>query len=120
MTEARTFLLDALHRANSGGTVTFEEFHAAIHDPRGLDQVEHIAWERLSQWVDDGDIRSRDAAYADMQHRQIAGALEDLEAVEAGYLPSEVAWGDHRAWHMPLIGCLAIVAILACLAWFYR
>lgn len=120
MTDTRAFLLDALRRAASDGTVTFEEFHAAIPDPRGLDQVERLAWERLSRWVDDGDIRARDASYADVQRRQITEALDDLEAVEAGHLPSEVARGEHRAWHVPLIGCLAIGAILASLVWFYR
>ncbi len=68
----------------------------------------------MSHWADDDDIRAKDPRYAEMQQRQIAEALADLEALEAGYLPSEVSRGEHQAWHIPLWGCvLAASAVVA-------
>lgn len=38
-----------------------------------------------------------DSCHEEMQQRQIAEALKDLKAVEAGYLPAEVSRGEHQA-----------------------
>jgi hypothetical protein len=116
VTDARSFLLDALRRANDGSEVPFEELLDVMPDPSVLNRIERDAWHRLSQWADDGDIRVKDPGYDEMQRKQIAKALGDVEALEAGYLPEEVGRGEHRARHLPLWGCLlataAVIAVL--------
>jgi hypothetical protein len=110
MSESRSFLLDALRRASLGLEVTNEELLRAVPDPSLLGEIEKDAWYKLSQWADDGDIRVRDAAYGDMQEKQIAAALADLEALEAGYSPEEIGWGDHAAPHVSCRSCLLVLA----------
>lgn len=117
MTDDRAFLLDALRRVNGGSTVTNEELLGAIPNPSSLGEIEQSAWYRLSHWADDDDIRGRDPRYEEMQRRQIADALTDLEALEAGYLPAEVSRGEHQAWHVPLWGCLLAAALVALAAY---
>jgi hypothetical protein len=104
-------LLNALRRVRDGGTFTNEELLSIIQDPASLQEIERAAWYRLSHWADDEDIRAKDSRYADMQERQIGAALADLEALEAGYLPSEVSRGEHRAWHIPLWGCVLVGSV---------
>ncbi|RYE92708.1 MAG: hypothetical protein EOO77_46455, partial [Oxalobacteraceae bacterium] len=60
MTVARDFLLEALQRIADGGDVTESELNIAVLDPFALDPAEKIAWEELSHWADDDDIRERD------------------------------------------------------------
>ena len=112
MSDARSFLLDALRRAVEGEEVTNDELLRAIPDPSILDQIEKDAWYRLSHWLDDGDIRERDSAYEEWQEKQIADALADLQALEGGFAPQEVEWGDHQAPHLPAWGCLLILAAI--------
>ena len=64
MTAARSYLLSALQRVADGGDLTTEELDAAIPNPRLLDAAEKDAWEQLSHWADDDDIRARDDNYA--------------------------------------------------------
>jgi len=113
MSDARTFLLDALQRASLGIQVTNEELLGTIPDPSSLDKIEKQAWRKLSHWADDGDIRARDPAYRDMQEKQIAAALADLQALEAGYSPQEVGWGEHTASHISYRGRLLFLAAAA-------
>ncbi len=112
---ARLALIDLMKRALAGNRITNMELSTVAPDPIALDQIEKLAWQRLSQWVDDDDIRAKDQAYADMQRRHVVEALADLEALEAGYDPSKIALGDHQAAHIPLLGCFAVVVVLAVL-----
>ena len=48
-----------------------------------------------------------------MRRRQIVDTLADLEALEAGYDPSEILRGEHQATHVRPIGCLAVVTCAA-------
>lgn len=64
MNAARAYLLTALQRVVDGGDITNEELDAAIPDPLALERAERDAWEQLSHWADDADIRVRDAHYA--------------------------------------------------------
>jgi hypothetical protein len=64
MTIARAFLLEVLQRVADGGDVAESELDAAVPDPFALDPAEKIAWEALSHWADDDDIRERDKRYA--------------------------------------------------------
>ncbi len=104
-----------MKRVLAGNQITKAELFTAVPDPIALDQIERAAWQRLNQWADDDDIRASDEAYANMQRRHVVEALADLEALEAGYDPSEIALGDHQAAHIPLLGCLAVVVVLVVL-----
>ena len=64
MTAARAFLLEALQRVADGGDVGAAELDTAVPDPFALDYAEKNAWEELSHWADDDDIRERDGRYA--------------------------------------------------------
>ena len=107
--DSRLALIGLLKRVLAGDQTAAGELSSVAPDPLALDQIERLAWQRLSQWGDDDDIRAKDDAYAEMRREQIADALSDLEALEAGYVPSEIALGDH----IPLLGCLAIVVLAA-------
>ena len=113
--DVRLALISLSKRVLAGDEITSGEIYAAAPDPPALDQLERVAWQRLSQWADDDDIRATDDAYAEMRRQQVADALADLEALEAGYDPSEIAMGDHQATHIPLSGCLAVAVVLAAL-----
>lgn len=63
MTVARTFLVDALQRVADGGDIDEAELETAVPDPFALDDLEKSAWEELSHWADDGDIRAKDERY---------------------------------------------------------
>jgi hypothetical protein len=63
-TIARTFLLEALQRVADGGDVTESELETAVPHSSALGPAEKIAWEELSHWADDDDIRERDKRYA--------------------------------------------------------
>jgi hypothetical protein len=64
VTAARTYLLEALKRVADGGDIAQQELDAAVPDPFILDRDEKKAWEELSHWADDADIRERDENYA--------------------------------------------------------
>lgn len=64
MTIARASLLEALQRVADGRDVTESELETAVPDPFALDPAEKAAWEELSHWADDDDIRERDERYA--------------------------------------------------------
>ncbi|WP_447954204.1 hypothetical protein [Sphingopyxis chilensis] len=111
----RLTLIDMMKRALADGNITNNELFAAAPDPKGLAELERVAWQRLSHWADDDDIRAKDKVYADKQRRNIAEALADLEGLEAGYDPNEINRGEHQATHVPLgsfVAALALIAIL--------
>ena len=63
--DPRAFLMSALQRVIDGGDITLAELYRAIPDPRSLTtRGEKEAWEELSHWADDEDIRFKDAHYA--------------------------------------------------------
>lgn len=64
MSGVRDYLIATLQHIVDGGDVTTEELDAAIPDPRGLERAEKVAWEQLSHWADDADIRAKDSRYA--------------------------------------------------------
>lgn len=64
MNAARAYLLAALTRVVDGGDITNDELAEAIPDPLTLARDERYAWEQLSHWADDADIRARDSDYA--------------------------------------------------------
>jgi hypothetical protein len=111
----RLALINLMKQVLAGDQITDAELSASVPDPTALDRNEQLAWQRLSQWADDDDIRVNDEAYSHMQRRHVAEALADLEALEAGYDPREIKRGEHRATHIPLLGCVVVMAILAVL-----
>lgn len=64
MTAARAYLIETLQRVVDGGDLTTDELDAAIPNPLVLDPAEKDAWEELSHWADDEDIRAKDDRYA--------------------------------------------------------
>ncbi|MDB5678626.1 MAG: hypothetical protein JWM94_1628 [Sphingomonas bacterium] len=38
--------------------------------------------------------------------------MTDEEALEAGYTPDEVRWGEHQSTPIPLWGCLLALAVV--------
>ena len=80
MTAARSYLLSALQRVADGGDLTTEELDAAIPNPRLLDAAEKDAWEQLSHWADDADIRAKDAHYASFKRDWIRERIAALNS----------------------------------------
>ncbi|MGR6329933.1 hypothetical protein ACU5AX_12770 [Sphingomonas sp. XXL09] len=78
MTAVRTFLLEALHRVTGGGDVGQAELDAAIPNPFALDRAEKNAWEELSHWIDDDDIRDRDQRYASLKRDRMRDHIAAL------------------------------------------
>jgi hypothetical protein len=76
----RLVLIDMMKRVLAGEELTLGELLGAVPEPRTLDKIERLAWQRLGQWADDDDLRAKDEAYAEMQRRQVIAALADLEA----------------------------------------
>lgn len=111
--DVRLALISLLKQVLAGGEITEGDLSAIVPDPIALENLERVAWQRLSQWADDGDIRAKGKAYAEMRRRQIGDALGDLEALEAGYNPREILWGEHQSTRIPVTGCLAVVVVLA-------
>ena len=71
MTALNSYLLDTLQRVVDGGDVELDELAAAVPSPLELNSVEHSAWQQLSQWADDGDIRQKDASYASFKRERM-------------------------------------------------
>ena len=113
--DTRLTLIEMMRRVLAGGEITNSELSIAASDPMDLGQIERLAWQRLSQWADDDDIRMRNASYTEMRRRQVAEALAALEAFKPGYDPDEIAVGYHRATHIPLLVVLIAVVVLAAL-----
>ena len=80
MTAARAFFLDALQRVANGGDVREVELDMAVPDPFALDHVEKSAWEELSHWADDDDIRERDERYAACKRERMRDHVAALMA----------------------------------------
>lgn len=78
MTAARTFLLEALIRVAGGGDVSEVELVTSVPDPSALDRDEKNAWEELSHWADDDDLRERDALYANYKRGRIRDHIAAL------------------------------------------
>ena len=83
MTEARSFLLEALRRIAEGGDIDNVELDAAIPDPLALPKDEKRAWEELSHWADDDDIRARDVYYADFKRRRMSDLISEMTKARA-------------------------------------
>lgn len=113
MSEARAYLLAALTRVADGGDITTDELGAAIPDSLALNGTEKAAWEELSHWADDSDIRAKDAHYASLKREW----MRDHIAALHGYLPAEIKRGEHQASHMPLWGCATAVLLVASAAY---
>jgi hypothetical protein len=113
VSEARAQLLEALQRVADGGDITAEELDATVSDPLTLDRVEKDAWEQLSHWADDGDIRAKDAQYATFKRE----LMRDHIAALNGYLSDEIERGEHQAQHIPLWGCGAAILLVALVAY---
>ena len=60
MTAARPFLIDGLRKVRGGSRFTNQELLSGVADPSVLDEFEKAAWECLSHWADDDDIRAKD------------------------------------------------------------
>ena len=110
--DARLALIEMMKRVLADGNITNSELFAAAPDPTGLAELERVAWQRLSHWADDDDIRANDKDYADKQRQNIAEALADLEGLGAGYDTSEIKRGEHQATRVPPLGCLVAALVL--------
>jgi|TARA_R100000501_G_scaffold14680_4_gene26674 hypothetical protein len=80
MTAARTFLIDALQRVADGGDMDETEIEAAVPDPFALDDLEKKAWEELSHWADDKDIRVRNERYAGYKRDRMRECIATFNA----------------------------------------
>ncbi|KQS03371.1 hypothetical protein ASG11_03105 [Sphingomonas sp. Leaf357] len=80
MNPVRAFLLEALQRVANGGDIDRTELDTAVPNPRSLDRNEKSAWEELSHWADDGDIRERDQRYAEFKREWMRDHVAALTA----------------------------------------
>ena len=78
MTVARDFLLEALQRVAGGGDISEPDLKAGVPDPFALDAAEKHAWEELSHWADDDDIRERDWRYAASKRERMSDHIAAL------------------------------------------
>ncbi len=78
MTDARLFLVEALGRVADGGDIDNAELDSAIPDPLVLDPAEKNAWEELSHWADDEDIRAKDPRYPILKRERMRDCLSEL------------------------------------------
>jgi len=78
--EDRARLIDLLRAAIAGSDVTDDDLAAAFPYPHALGRSEFQAYETLSHWIDDDDIRARDAQYVERQRNWMAAQLAALEA----------------------------------------
>ena len=80
MTAARAYLLSTLQKVADGGDLTTEELDAAVPNPRLLDSAEKDAWEQLSHWADDADIRAKDVRYASFKRDWMRAHIKALSS----------------------------------------
>lgn len=64
MQATRSYLLDALARVLAGAVLRPEEPGTAIPDGAALPKHEKAAWEQLTNWAGEADVRAGDANYA--------------------------------------------------------
>jgi len=117
LTANRSFLIESLRTVRDGGSFTNEQLFSGVPDPRSLDNFEKAAWQCLSHWADDDDIRAKDPKYETHQRKKVTEALADLEALDVGYLPSEVERGEHTTTHVPVWAALLLLLVLGGMAW---
>ena len=80
MTAIRTYLIEALQRVVDGGDIEQDELDIAVQDPLALDPIEKDAWQQLSHWADDADIRQKDANYATFKRDWMQDRIAALKA----------------------------------------
>lgn len=78
MSSIRSYLRATLQRVITGGDITTDELDKAIADPLSLDRDEREAWEELSHWADDADIRAREPNYAVFKREWMRKRLDAL------------------------------------------
>jgi len=82
MTSARVHLLTMLERVADGGDLTAQELNAAIPNPFLLDLREKAAWEELSHWADEEDIRAKDANYTGFKRQWMRDHMSASQEAE--------------------------------------
>ncbi|MDH2130407.1 hypothetical protein N5J77_04665 [Sphingobium yanoikuyae] len=82
MTSVRPNLIAMLERVADGGDVTAHELDKAIPNPLVLDEREKAAWEELSHWADDDDIRAKNTKYAASKREWMRGHLSTLRDID--------------------------------------
>lgn len=80
MTAIRTYLIEALQRVVDGGDIEQDELDTAVPNPLALDPIEKDAWQQLSHWADDADIRQKDANYATFKRDWMQDRIAALKA----------------------------------------
>ena len=74
--DPRAYLLTALQRVLQGGELAAEELREAIPSQDALQKQEKAAWEQLTHWAGESDVRAKDQNYAAFHFEW----LEDLHA----------------------------------------
>ena len=82
MTSARPNLIAMLECVADGGDVTAGELNKIIPAPLALDEREKTAWEELSHWADDEDIRAKDPDYAAFKREWMREHLSTLRYID--------------------------------------
>ncbi|WP_159709822.1 hypothetical protein [Sphingomonas sp. AX6] len=114
MSKARAYLRSALERVASGGDIAADQLDAAVADPRLLNRAEKDAWQELSHWADDKDIRKKDPKYTASRRERMMNHIAALD----GYLPKEIERGKHigshisQWWIVVAVGLCAAVFLL--------
>ena len=72
-------LVMLLQRVVGGGDVSSLELERAVPDPFVLKGSERAAWEELSHWADDEDLRAKDPAYGKFKREWMRDRLHSLE-----------------------------------------
>ncbi|KRR22287.1 hypothetical protein [Bradyrhizobium retamae] len=86
----REWIVESINHIDSGETFTQEDFDAQplagweeIKPKSGIfssdQEPAYFAWMALRWWVNDDDIRAKDAEYGEMRKRQLQGFLEQME-----------------------------------------
>ena len=109
MSKARAFLLATLQHVADGGDLTVAELDTGMPNPLMLDPTERDAWEELSHWADDDDVRGKDVNYTAYKRERLRDRLAELN----GYLPDEIERGEHKAWHLRWCGAATILLAVA-------
>lgn len=78
MTAARPFLIATLLLVADGGTIDHAGLNAGVPDPLSLDHNEKSAWEELSHWADEDDIRELVERYATFKRERMRGYIAAL------------------------------------------
>lgn len=89
MNAAKPYLLDALQQVANGSDIKQDELDAAIPNPLDLDKVERLAWQQLTHWVDDADIRQIDKPYAKFKRQEMRSQITVLSDSGNGAEPHD-------------------------------